>query len=184
MCIRDSLNVLEKDLGHRFNCSTSTVSRICTAWLPFLSSQLYPLITWPSRELIDHHMPAQFKDMYPATRFIIDCTELFIETPSSLNIQSSTWSSYKHHNTFKGLIGISPTGACVFVSNLYTGGISDQEITRCSGILDLVDSGDSVMANKDLIYCYDLLIRGCINTPPTGGLALVVEISSINLQTC
>ena len=32
--------------------------------------------------------------------------KLFIETPSALNIQSSTWLSYKHHNTFKGLIRI------------------------------------------------------------------------------
>ena len=64
--------------------------------------------------------------MYPTTRVIIDCTEIFIRTPSSLNIQS-TWSSYKHHNTFKGLIGVSPTGACISVSSLYTGGISDKE---------------------------------------------------------
>ena len=92
---------------------------------------------------------------------------MFIETPSLLNIQSSTWSSYKHHNTFKGSIGISPTGACIFVSNLDTGGISDQEITRCSGILDLVEGGDSVMADKGLDISYDLLIRGCkLNMPP------------------
>ena len=165
--VRLRLNLLEKDLGHRFQCSVSTVSRICTAWLPFLSSQLYPLITWPSRELINLHMPTQFKDLYPTTRVIIDCTELFIETPSSLNIQSSTWSSYKHHNTFKGLVGISPTGACIFVSRLYTGGISDQEITRCSGILGLVEPGDAVMADKGFDISYELLIRGChLNIPP------------------
>ena len=112
-------------------------------------------------------MPKQFKEIYPLTRVIIDCTELFIETPSSLNIQSSTWSSYKHHNTFKGLIGISPTGACIFVSSLYTGGISDQELTRCCGILDLVQSGDSVMADKGFDISYDLLIRGYrLNMPP------------------
>ena len=165
--LRLRLSLLEKDLGHRFNCSVSTISRICTAWLPFLSTQLYPLITWPSRELIDLHMPKQFKEIYPSTRVIIDCTELFIETPSSLNIQSSTWSSYKHHNTFKGLIGISPTGACIFVSNLYTGGISDQELTRHCGLLDLIESGDSVMADKGFDISYDLLIRGCrLNMPP------------------
>ena len=165
--VRLRLNLLEKDLSHRFNCSLSTASRICTAWLPFLSTQLYPLITWPSRELINHHMPIQFRDVYPSTRVIIDCTELFIETPPSLNIQSSTWSSYKHHNTFKGLIGISPTGACIFVSSLYTGGISDKEITRCSGILDLVEPGDSVMADKGFDISYELLTRGCkLNMPP------------------
>ena len=48
----------------------------------------------------------------------------------------------------KGLIGITPCGAICFVSTLYTGGISDKEITRCSGILDLLEAGDSVMADK------------------------------------
>ena len=104
-------------------------------------------------------MPKQFKEIYPYTRVIIDCTELFIETPSSLNIQSSTWSSYKHHHTFKGLIGISLTGACIFVSNLYTGGISDQQLTRCCGLLDLIESGDSVMA-KGLTYPMIYLFMG------------------------
>ena len=60
VCLR--LNLMEKDLSHRFNCSQSTVSRVCMSWLPFLSSQLYPLITWPSHELISHHMPAQFRE--------------------------------------------------------------------------------------------------------------------------
>jgi len=35
----------------------------------------------------------------------------------------------------KGLIGIIPHGAISFISSLYTGSISDKEITRCSGIL-------------------------------------------------
>ena len=112
-------------------------------------------------------MPKQFKEIYPSTHVITDCTELFIETPS-LNIQSSTWSSCKHHNTFKGLIGISPIGACIFVSNLFTRGISDQELTRNSGLLDLIESGDSVMADKGFDISYDLLIRGCrLNIPPS-----------------
>ena len=31
---------------------------------------------------------------------------------------------------------------------MYTGAISDKEITRCSGILNLLEAGDSVMADK------------------------------------
>ena len=31
---------------------------------------------------------------------------------------------------------------------MYTGAISDKEITRCSGVLDLLERNDSVMANK------------------------------------
>ena len=65
------------------------------------------------------------------------------------------------HNTFKGLIGVSPTGACIFVSTLYTGGISDEEITKCSGILELIEPGDSVMADKGFDISYELFIRGC-----------------------
>ena len=111
-------------------------------------------------------MPKEFKEIYPSTCVIIDCTEPFIETPSSLNIQSSTWSSHKHHNTFKGLIGISPTGACIFVSSLYTGGISDQKLTRRCGLLDLIESGDSVMADKGFDVSYGLLLHGCrLNMP-------------------
>ena len=62
---------------------------------------------------------------------------------------------------------LSPTGACIFVSSLYAGGISDQELTRRCGILDLVQSGDSVMADKGFDISYDLLIHGCrLNMPP------------------
>ena len=112
-------------------------------------------------------MPKQFQDMYPSTRVIIDCTELYVETPSSLNIQSATYSSYKHHNTFKGLVGISPTGACIYASHLYTGGISDKEITNECGILDKLEHGDSVMADKGFDISYECFVRGSkLNIPP------------------
>ena len=96
-------------------------------------------------------MPAQIKDMYPTTRIVTDFTEIFIETPSLLNIQSSIRSSYKHHNTFKGLIGIRPTGVCILA-------ISDQEITRYSGLLQPIEPGDSVMVNIDFDISYELYI--------------------------
>ncbi len=72
---------------------------------PFLSSQLYPLIIWPSRELVNH-MPAQFKGMYPTTRVII------------------------------------------------------------SGILELIEPGDSDMADKGFDISYELFVHGCKLTIP------------------
>ena len=93
-------------------------------------------------------MLVEFKKHYPTTRVILDCTEILAKTPSSLLLQSQLYSSYKSHTTLKGLIGISPHGPITFVSSLYTGAISDKEITICSGILDLVEAGDSVMADK------------------------------------
>jgi hypothetical protein len=59
-----------------------------------------------------------------------DCTEIFVQTPSSLENQSQTYSNYKSHSTFKALVGISTTGAVVFISKLWGGSASDVEITR------------------------------------------------------
>ena len=70
-------------------------------------------------------MPNQFKD-YPTTRIIIDGTEIFTEVPSSMKSQSMAWSSYKHHNTWKALVGISPNGLVTFVSKLWSGRVSDK----------------------------------------------------------
>ena len=59
-----------------------------------------------------------------------------------------TYSNYKHHNTFKSLIGISPGGAIIFVSKLFPGSISDKQLTERSGLLQLIEKGDSIMADR------------------------------------
>ena len=101
-------------------------------------------------------MPESFKQMYSSTRVVMDCTEIFIEMPSSFRSQSVTYSSYKHHNTPKALIGISPSGAVSFVSDLYAGRSIDKQITNDCGILDLLEAGDSVMADKGFEIAGDL----------------------------
>nr|XP_047138403.1 uncharacterized protein LOC124814609 [Hydra vulgaris] len=105
---------------------------------------------WPSREQVNKFMPESFKMTFPSTRCIIDCTELFSQKPSSLRHQSSLFSSYKHHVTYKGLLGISPSGAITFISQLYDGSNSDREIVVRSGFLnkELWNKNDSVMADR------------------------------------
>ena len=53
------------------------------------------------------------------------------------------FSSYKNHNMYKALIGICPGGIVTFVSKLYSGLISDRELTKKSGLLDLLERGDT-----------------------------------------
>lgn len=110
----------------------------------FLGNQ----VIWPSREEIDLHMTEGFKRLYPKTRIMLDCAEIYVQSPSSLLLQSQLYSTYKSNTTLKGLVGIAPHGAITFLSALCTGSISDKEITRVSGILDLSEPGDTVMADK------------------------------------
>ena len=123
---------------------------------------------WPTRQQVDAKMPASFAD-YPTTRVVIDATEIFIEQPSSPVAQQQTFSSYKNHNnTLKVLIGITPSGAISFVSKLYGGSTSDRELTIQSGILELLEPGDSVMADKVFTIADLLSARGVsLNMPPT-----------------
>ena len=112
-------------------------------------------------------MPQCFKDKYPFTRVIIDATEVFVEQPALPELQQLTFSTYKNTNTYKGLIGISPSGAVVFVSDLYPGCISDKELTRKCGILDMLDKGDTLMADRGFDIEGDLILRGVrLNIPP------------------
>lgn len=112
---------------------------------------------WPSMEEINIDMLKCFCKLYPSTRVIIYCTEVLVQTPSPILLQTQLYSSYKSNTTLKGLVGISPHGAVSFLSGLYTGAISDKEITRCCGILDLIE-GDSVMADKG--FNIEDLLRG------------------------
>ena len=125
----------------------------------------FPL--WPSRDLVQTYMPRSFKDLYPSTRVIIDATEIFVETPSLPELQQMTFSSYKNHNTFKALVGISPGGAVTFISKLFCGSISDRELTKRSGLLELLESGDTVMADRGFNIQDDLTPLGVrVNIPP------------------
>ena len=84
---------------------------------------------WPSRDDVQKFMPPLFKQLYPNTRVIIDCTEIAVQSPSGLLLNSKLFSSYKGRTTLKCLAGVTPSGSVSFVSSLYAGSISDKHIT-------------------------------------------------------
>ena len=147
--------------------SQTTISRIIITWVNLLYLRLKDVLMWPSREMVNKHMPEQFKEKYPSTRMIIDYTEVKCQMPCSLRLNSELFSSYKNHTTLKSRVGITPGGALSFVSQLYTEHISDREIVLRSGFLDQTfDNGDSVMADKG-VTVQDLLPPGVgLNIPP------------------
>lgn len=79
---------------------------------------------------------------------IIDCFEVFIDCPSSLLARAQTWSNYKHHNTIKVLIGITPQGTVSFLSKPWGGRVSDKHLTENSGFTDKLLPGDVVLADR------------------------------------
>ena len=141
-------NFPESDLALRFGISQSTVSRIFCAWIRCLYHSFREIPIWPPRKHIDIFMPESFKAKYPTTRVIIDATEFHIEKPANPDVQAATWSNYKNTNTLKLLVGVTPNGVISFLSDLWGGRISDKELTKRSKLLDLIQPGDSIMADR------------------------------------
>ena len=146
--VRLRLGDPELDLAIRFGLSQSCVSRIIATWINLLYHSLKGLERFPPWHIVQKYMPVAFKEQYPNTRLVIDCTEFSIERPSSLVTQATTFSSYKNKNTVKVLIGIIPSGAIVFISSTYEGSISDKKLVEQSGLLDKLEVGDEIMADK------------------------------------
>ena len=110
--MRLKLRLVIKDLAFRFAVSRSTCARVFQKWVNIMYINLKCLTCWPARHQVDNTMPADFKERFPKTRVVIDCTELLTESPHSLAQRSMMWSQYKIHMTWKALFGITPNRWC------------------------------------------------------------------------
>jgi hypothetical protein len=165
LCMKLRLNLLHETLGDLFCVSTSTVSRILNTWINFCYDHSLSLVTWPTLEKIMQCLPPHFND-YPHCTIILDCTEVFIEKPSSLSAQWLTWSEYKHHNTVKILIGVTPNGMVNFVSRLWGGRASDRHITQHDNFLPKLQPNTTIMADKGFTIEDLLPVDVGLNMPP------------------
>lgn len=86
---------LFEDLAFRFKISVGTVSRLCTTWISYLYMHIARLDLWATRQQADEYMPPSFKEKYPTTRVILNATEIKCRVPSSVLLQSSSFSAYK-----------------------------------------------------------------------------------------
>jgi len=172
----------EEHLAHLYGVTQSTVSQIFVPWINCMYSKFGQICIWPSKEVVQTTMPADFKEKFPTTRVIKDCTEVRCEMPSSLLLNSELFSSYKNHVTLKGLVGIAPSGAITFISQLYTGSISDREIVIQSGFLSQkFENGDTVIADKGFQIADILPLGVKLNIPPF--LRASTQMSAEDVQT-
>ena len=168
--MRLRLGLLNEDLADRFGISTTLCSRTFTTWIRLISKVLgTALVVWLPRESIRDNLSNAFiKAGNKKCRVILDCAEVFIEHPKSLVSQAATWSDYKHHNTIKFLVGISPVGFITFISHCYGGRASDKFIVNDSGFLELLERDDEVMADRGFQIQEELLFKYCKLVVPPG----------------
>ena len=92
---------------------------------------------------------------------------MYLETPSSLEVEANLWSDYKHHCISKFLVAVTPNGAISWVSSTYGGRTSDVYIYiyiyiyiyRNSGFLELLEPYDTVMADGGFKIKSDLTMK-------------------------
>lgn len=141
-------NLTFSAIGVLFKIHRTSVSRIFFQCLEILSIKTKNLIFWPSKSSIKETLPVGFKKLYPNTRCIIDCTEIKVEQPPTVEQRVYMYSRYKGCNTVKFLAAITPSGAVSFISKCYGGRASDSFITNDSGFLSKLELGDQVLAEE------------------------------------
>ncbi|XP_069695877.1 uncharacterized protein [Periplaneta americana] len=160
-------NKSDVELGLAFGISKNIVGQIFNVWTNFMYSQFKELNIWLDKKTVLSHVPPAFREKYPTTRVIIDATEVSIMKPKNPTAQQATFSNYKNCNTVKVLIGINPSGFICFISDAYGGAISDRQLFIRSGLLDLLEEGDAVMADRGFNIQDLLCVKGVsLNIPP------------------
>lgn len=153
-------------LADLFGVSQSHVSCIITTCINVLYKVFRKQLKYSSAETVKRNLPENYPSKYRDTRIILDCTEFFTVKPRNCTAQAVIYSSYKHHNTVKLLVGITPTGLISFVSNVHGGNASDRHIFE-KEFLDKVERGDPIMVDRGFNVA-DLLLekKAKVHIPP------------------
>ena len=136
-------------LEHFYNVSEPYIKIVFTTWIMFLYHHFKDLkeVMFPDRDAFQHLKPKVFK-YFKNIRCSVDCTEFFCEVPRNYAQQGNIYSAYKHHTTMKCLIAVNPNGEACFISDLYEGRIDDFTLFSQCGILNYINTGDFLLADK------------------------------------
>ena len=141
----------EQFLAHLCGTSMSPISQVLSTY--FCTGQT-------EQEELSLHYPDCFKQ-YHNVRAFIDCTEVPIQRPSVARANNSQiYSSYKKRPTAKVLVVCTPAGTISFVSKAAGGFMSDKDLVKGSGIVDLFSPGNTLLADRGFNIQQPLLHKG------------------------
>ena len=125
-------------------------------WVDIMAIKLKFLIKMQDRDHIFNTIPAIFKAKFPRLTGIIDCFEVFFESPGELLARAQCYSTYKNHCTVKVFISCTPLGAINFVSKCWGGRASDIQIVRESNFTSSKYHypGDEILADRGFCLLY------------------------------
>lgn len=148
------LNLDFKDLAYRFGISQATASSYFKNTVHIMCLKFKSLVIWPERTVLKKTMPACFKESFQNldnTTVIIDCFEIKTQKPYNMLTSAQSWSNYKHSQTIKYLIGITPQGSVCFISEGWGGRVSDKFLTENSSFIKNLLPGDMVLADRGFL---------------------------------
>lgn len=135
-------------LAFDYAMSPSNCGRIFSKTISVMAKALEKFVFWSDNSVVEHRLPLAFRANFKEVTSIIDCFEIQIQKPSNAVYQSHTWSQYKQCNTIKYLVSSTPDGLVNFISEGFGGRISDVEIVKHSGYLDVLPANSVIMADR------------------------------------
>jgi len=164
--VRLRLGLPSKDFAKRIGIAPSTLSVIFNTWVILLARELEQICCMPSVDVSSKEQAECFQN-FENVRIVLDCTEVFSQTPGSLTAHKHMHSNYKHHSTIKFLVGMSPSGAIIYISSMWGGRASDKKITSESERLLLsLKPGDKVMVDRGFTIAKELPDGVTLLIPP------------------
>ena len=103
---------------------------------------------------------------FNSCRIVLGCTEIRCEIHSNMETRSATFSHYTQRHTFKGIIGVVPSGVITRACSLYPDCASDKDIVRHCGVLEMMKPDDLIIADKSFLMQNMLPPNAYLNLPP------------------
>ncbi|KAF4520568.1 hypothetical protein B566_EDAN011121 [Ephemera danica] len=151
------------------DCKKSRHSRHLTEWPSPGLLEPSPSISTPSKSTSDAEFTpgASSQSSSDPSCEILDCFEIQIQKPSNAMHQAFSWSDYKQGNTVKYLISVQPCGHICYISEGYAGRVSDMQVTRSCGYLDILEKGTVALADRGFKHLEaEFADRGCMLLRP------------------